>query len=101
MKWLTAARTKWKFFGPGLLGGADEQLQQQSHRSNTSVLKCSDCQQSFTRKDSHDFHKKFRCPKTRGIDHLMKSQRLKDANRESTEYEIAKEESLSTTYRLF
>ena len=79
--------------------GADE--------SASKSLHCPDCGKNFSRKFRLDTHKKFYCPKTKGIDHLTSSKRRDEALPRPgypqgwvpTQQEIAKRESRSVTYR--
>ena len=84
------------------MGGADEQQQKDENKYSSSITTfiCPDCLKTFTRKNNRDYHKKFRCPLTRGLnDHLEKSERFKNANREQSDEEIELDEAQSTTYR--
>ena len=82
-----------------IVGAADESANKSFH--------CPDCGKNFSRKFGLDTHKKFYCPKTKGIDHLTSSKRRDEAmprlgypqGRVPTQQEIAQRESTSVTYR--
>ena len=101
--WLVPTRTKWQFICPGLKGGSDPPIAEDGFQLINMPKKtfiCQNCGQNFTAKRTLTAHRKFYCPSTKGLDHLVAAERRSKTEEIPSEDNIISEELRSTTYKV-
>ena len=101
--WLVPTRTKWPFICHGLKGGSDTPITEDGFQLKNMPKKtfiCQNCGQNFTAKRNLTAHRKFYCPSTKGLDHLVAAERRSKKGEMPSEDNIILEELRSTTYKV-